>query len=292
MKRYRLPIVIGVVLLLVIAGVVSLAARGRKVEVQTGEQIVCAYGHDVSDSIRTIEVDADKAWQYSVSTKTITCPDHLKAEQLYSAAQDDIAKADLKAAEKKLAQVVALDPAFKSAQAQLDVIKSGKTPEADSSAGDSASNGDNDSDSDSKPSEKPSTPGDDAPATGPVAALSGWMPDPLAGFTADKSIADVFTISREYVAKSRTLVIAAEQLIDKKASAAALSSKVKLPYASDGKSVKVNGHTGFIGTNGDDVAVLGITDGPVLVIFQMRSADAKPTSMYDDLLGIAEDLPR
>jgi len=121
------------------------------------------------------------------------------------------------------------------------------------------------------------------------------MPDQLTGFTAEKVYADAFTISREYLPKSgkdvTELVIAAEQFADNSAAKKSLSSNVKVPYSSAGKSVKVNGKAGFLGTNGE-VAVLGITDGPVLVIFQMRSEGPKPTSLYDDLVNVAKGLPR
>lgn len=192
---------------------------------------------------------------------------------------------------------------FKRAKAQLAYIKSGKKPTPDTSGAsssddDSASGNDGGStngDDDSGSTDEPSTPGDDGPASGPIASLSGWMPDQLSGFTARKVFADAFAISREYLPKSgqdiTELVIAAEQFADSSAAKASLSSNVKLPYASAGKSVKVNGKSGYLGTKGD-VAVLGITDGPVLVIFQMRSDGPKPTSLYDDLVDVAESLPR
>ena len=184
MKRYRLVALI-VVVVLAAALAFWLIGCERKVQVTTGERVVCAYGHDVTNSVRTIEVPADKASEYGVSTKSITCPDHLKAEQAYQAAQGDIAKADLKAAEAKLSQVVAIDPEFKRAKAQLAYIKSGKKPTPDTSGAsssddDSASGNDGGStngDDDSGSTDEPSTPGDDGPASGPIASLSGWMPD-------------------------------------------------------------------------------------------------------------------
>lgn len=306
MKRYRFVALI-VVVVIASALAFSLIACERKVTVTAGERVVCTYGHDVSNDVSSIEVPADKASEYGVRTKTITCPDHLKAEKAYQAAQEDIAKADLKGAAAKLSQVVAIDPAFRRAKAQLAYINTGKKPTPDTSGESAPSTDDGASAKDDEPSagddgddgssstEKPTTPGDNGTASGPIASLAGWMPDQLTGFTAEKVYADAFTISREYLPKSgkdvTELVIAAEQFADNSAAKKSLSSNVKVPYSSAGKSVKVNGKAGFLGTNGE-VAVLGITDGPVLVIFQMRSEGPKPTSLYDDLVNVAKGLPR
>jgi hypothetical protein len=280
-------------LLATIALVASLAfgAAGcqRKVEVQTGEKVVCVYGHDISNDVRAIEVPADQASKYSVKTRTTTCPDHLKLEATYRAAQEDIAKADLKAAAKKLAAVVAVDSTFKKAQSQLDDINAGKTPQPDNSGSSGGT-------STPGTGSKPTTPGDSGTPTGPIASLAAWLPPDIAGYAAQKMSADALYLTRDYWPSSdsgsKRLVISAEQLLDAKAAAAALKANVKVPYGEDDRTLQIKGKSAYVGTDGRHTAVLGLTDGPVIVILQLSSEKDDAADLVDELVAIAKTLPR
>jgi hypothetical protein len=287
-------IVLGVLaLVLSVAGGLAYASFARTVDVRAGERVECTYGHLVSESIETISVPARKASEYGVKTSTIVCDKHRKAEALYREAQEALEKADLKTAEKKLREVVKLDSGFKQAIRQLEEIESGKKPVADNT-GESGSNGSNSGGSNGS-TKKPSTPGDDKP-TGPVASLAGWIPDTLTGYKADKPITDVYAISRDYVPTSsssvQVLVISAEQQLSAETAKASLNRDVKRLYAEGGEAVKINGRSGWVGSDGRGTAVLGLTDGPVIVIFQFTAEKGDATDLLGDLKKIAQTLPK
>lgn len=300
MKRSYL-IAAGVLAVALVAGAIALA-YDPKVDVRAGERIECTYGHLVSDDIKTITVPRSEASQYGAKTTKIVCPEHLKAEQLYAEAQQAIAEDDLKAAEKKLAEVVVIDPDFRQAKSQLDQIEDGKTPKPDTSTGGASGGtpgggdeGDSDGD-DGGTTEKPSTPGDSDKPVGPIASLAGWTPDDIDGYKADKIISDVLSLSREYVPTSgdrvELLVISAEQMISADAAEDEVARNFKLSYDQDTKDVKIDGKSGWVGTDGTDTAVLAIVDGPVLVVLQVRSTETDPAKLVADLIDIAETLPR
>lgn len=299
MKRWHL-IAAGVLAVAVLAGAVALL-YDPKVEVRAGERVECTYGHLVSDDIKTISVPRSEAHQYGVKTTKIVCPEHLQAEQLYNEAQQAIAEGDLKTAEKKLAEVVAVYPDFRQAQSQLDQIADGKKPTADGTTGATTggtSGGDTGgtSDGDTSGTDKPSTPGDSDKPVGPVASLAGWTPDEISGYKADKIISDVLALSREYTPTSGTrvdvLVISAEQMLSADMVKGVLERDFKLRYDRNNKDIKVNGKNGWTGTNGTDTAVLAISDGQVLVVLQARSTKTDPAKLVTDLTDIAKTLPR
>lgn len=303
MKRWYL-IAAGVLAVAVLAGAVALL-YDPKVEVRAGERVECTYGHLVSDDIKTISVPRSEAHQYGVKTTKVVCPEHAQAEQLYNEAQQAIAEGDLKTAEKKLAEVVAVYPDFRQAQSQLDQIADGKTPVADgstgattggTSGGDTGGTSGGDTGGDTGGTDKPSTPGDGDKPVGPIASLAGWTPDEISGYKADRIISDVLALSREYTPSSgdrvNVLVISAEQMLNADTAKAVLERDFKLSYDRNNKDITVNGKAAWTGTNGRDVAVLAIIDGPVLVVLQARSTKTDPAKLIADLTDIAKTLPR
>ena len=82
-------------LVLVLAlSLTPLTACSRKVEVKSGKRVVCTYGEIVSDSVRTLQVPAADAGKYTVTTETVTCDRHKRAEALYAAAQKALGQAN------------------------------------------------------------------------------------------------------------------------------------------------------------------------------------------------------
>ena len=253
------PVLIGIIIAVLVAvavGYFALSGCERTVSVENGVRVVCTYGHTVSDSVKTIEVPASQASNYSVQTKTITCPKHQQAEKLYGEAQAALAKADLKAAAASLKKVIALDAGFRQAKAQLAEIEAGKKPKPDtaisgggspgSSAGGSGAGGSapepgsgssepsGTADGGEKPGTTPGTPGDDVEPEGPVASLRKWLPDDIKGYAAEPLTADAFVLTRNYAPsggpKTKQLVIAAEQLGNADKVDAALEANIKLLY--------------------------------------------------------------
>lgn len=278
---------LGSLLVLVALSATLLTSGGcqKKIEVQSGTRTVCTYGEVVTDTVKTISVPANKASGYQVKTVTITCDRHKKLEALYDAAQADIAKGDLDAAQIKLTQIVASDSAFRQASAQLATIKSGKKPTAD--AGDSGSTG-------SKPTPTTPKPGDDQP-TGPIQSLLKWTPDSIMGFTAAKPAADALSLTRQYVpasdSKVKQLVIAVEQFRDKSYATAGLDANSKRPYSKDASKVSVNGHSAYFGTDNTRYAILAFTKGSVLIQIEMAAEPGKQAALKSDLIAVAKQLP-
>lgn len=283
-RVYKIALV-ALALIIVASAAVFVIASNRKVEVTTGEIIECTYGHIVSEDVKTLRVPAREASKYGVRTVKTVCDEHAAVEEAYAEAQAALKKADLETAKRKLEEVLALDPAYRQAQSQLDAIVAGKKPSADSEPAPSANDGDS--------ATKPSTPGDDADPTGPVASLTGWMPDDLDGYQADKMLADVLAVSRQYAGSGgRTLVISAEQLGTEEIAKSIWDRDYKLRYAKNAKTLKINGKNAYGGTDGSEVAVLGIVDGPVLVVLQLSSDDVEPPTLLSELTAMAKGLPR
>jgi len=278
---------LGSLLVLVALSSTLLVSGGcqKKVEVQTGTRTVCSYGEVVSDTVKTVSVPANEAGGYKVKTVTVTCDRHKKLEALYEAAQADIAKGDMDAAQLKLTQIVAGDSAFRQAPAQLAAIKSGKKPTPD--RGNSGSTG-------SKPTTGTPKPGDDQP-TGPIQSLLKWAPDKLTGYTAAKPAADALSLTRQYIpasdSKVKALVIAVEQFRDKDYAAAGLDAYAKRPYSKSPSKVSVNGHSAYFGTDNTRYAILAFTKGSVLIQIEMVAAPGKQAALKTDLIAVAKQLP-
>ena len=277
-------------------GVTATTGCSRKVEVQTGEKVVCTYGHPVTDTVETVEVRAKDAALYTVDTRTITCETHLKAERLYKEAQDALAAKDTKTAAAKLAEVAKLDPGFgKTAQQQADIAAGNKPkPDTDkptSSSGTPAGETGGETGSETGSGGQSPKPGDEAEVTGPAASLMGWMPDAIGGYTAEKAKADAMYVSRDYVSttdKGAILVISAEQVISEKAANERVASDVKALYQSDKETFRQGAHEVYIGTDGRHVAVLGLSDGPVVVLMQISSNDLDAAELKARLKTVAQ----
>lgn len=263
--------------------VVASAGCQKKIEVQTGTRTVCTYGESISQDVRTIKVPADKAGDYRVITVTKTCDRHRKLEALYGAAQLDLAKNDLAAAKSKLTQVVAGDPNFSHARSQLDQLNAGKKPAVDTGKPGG-----------SKPATSTPVPGGTNPS-GPIEALLKWAPDSVSGFTASKPVLDAVSLSRQYEPGSSSsvvsMVIAAEQFRNPSAASTSFGSQVKGRYPRNASTLSVNGHAVYFGTDGRRFAVLGFTQGAVLVVVEMAGEQGGQAGLKDDLIRIAKQLP-
>ncbi len=255
-----------------------------KVEVKTGSRLVCTEGHVISESIKTIEVPADKISDYRVKTVVKTCDEHAVVLPLYEQAQVAIAAGDLKTAEEKLAQVVAADPAFRKAKSQLDSVKAGQEPAVDN-------------EEPAPPAEAPApdTKPGEGDTSAPAGSLLKWAPDVVRGFTATKPTIDLLNIAREYVPGSGSgpvsFVIVAEQTQTAAGAQAALNTQVKQQYPADTETITVNGRKVYFGTN-SRYAALGFTDGSVMVALEMsvKPGDS-PKSLKKALVAAAEQLP-
>lgn len=277
MKRFAL---VSAAVVLVVAVAVGLAACQKKVEVETGTRVACTYGHEVSNDVRTIEVPADEASNYRVKSERVVCDRHKKIESLYGDAQRALATGDTKTAKTKLLEVIAAEKGFGKAQAQVAEIDAGKTPTPD---GQPAKPG-----TGSTP--KPENPGEGDTSV-PSGSLKVWMPDTLAGFTAQKPAVDVLSISRAYVpdggSKAFTFVIVAEQFRSAKDAGVALDRRIKSRYTKDVDTLKINGHTVYFGTDGTRFAAAGFTDGSIAIGMEMSAREGTSPKA---LKGLMEDV--
>jgi hypothetical protein len=260
-----------------IAGALVLSGCTQVVRVETGEIVTCTYGEITTDTVHVIEVPADQAANYTVTRETTTCPRHLKAEALYAEAQAAILASDLATAKAKLAEIVALDATFGRAKAQLDAIDAGQTPVPDTGS--------------TNPS-KPSTgTADGQLPVGPVASLAGYVPDTLAGYTAQPVIADAFTLTREYIPAAGSpiahLVIVVEQYKDAKAAGTQITAVIAPGSSFDVSTVSVAGHDMRFSTDGSLFATLAWNDNGVLVVIEASSTAHKPADLKSNLVTLA-----
>jgi hypothetical protein len=259
----------------------TLAGCGPKlVRVVTGVRVVCTYGEVVSDSVKAIEVPADKASGYSVVTRTVTCDRHKRLEALYAQAQAAIAAGKLADAKSALAELVKIDASFKKAQTQLDAIQAGKKPAADTGT----------------PAPKPGAGvgGEDKQPVGPVANLSDRVPATLSGYTAAPIVADVYTLTREYTpgpgAPTDSLVIVVEQYKDATAAKRQISRSVASDYPSSVATVKVEGRSVRFGTDGRRFATAAWNENGVLIVIEGSSASRKPAALKDHLIALVGEI--
>jgi hypothetical protein len=266
-----------------------LAGCGPKlVEVKTGEKVVCTYGETLSSTVKTIEVPADKAAGYKVSVKTILCDRHRKLEILYGHAQDQIKAGKLDEARASLTQVLAGDPAFRQALAQLNAINAGKKPTADTTfvPGATVSTGGG----------APAGGGTDQVPVGPIDSLKPFVPDTLPGYTASAPVVDVYTISREYVptaaGRIAGLVISVEQYKTAESAAAAVTVGVKRDYPVKPSTVSVKSLKGYFGTDGRGFAVVEFNDGAVVVVVEGQASSGDAAALSGDLTSIAARIAR
>ena len=272
------------VVLLLFVTVLALAGCSRKVTVTTGEIVLCTAGEIVEDNTEQIEVPEDEAADYAVTTTVVTCVEHSDLATLYGQAQQAIANGDLDTARERLATVVARDSAYRSAKRQLDEIDNGGTPTPD--AGDDQPAG---------TPETPETPGNtpETPETpeGPVVNLARWVPDVIEGYVAQGIIADVASLSRQYLPDSKKadqLVIAVDQMVDQDTATAAAAA-IGAQYPEVSETVKVGEYTVTVGANGPYGAA-AFADGPLLVVVELHGPDGTGADLIDAVLAVVETL--
>lgn len=272
MKRLA-SVLIAVILIMSVLG--TSGCKQRTVTVKTGEIVLCTAGEVVEDNTKDVKVPEKDVAKYSVTTRIITCPDHQSAATLYDEAQKAIAAGDLKTAAEKLKAALALTPDYKNAASQLKDIEDGKKPTADTSGGSGTTT---------------STPTPDEP-TDAVSSLVKYVPDTIAGYSAQGIIADPASITRNYLPTSGNadqMVIMAEQTVDAK-SAQHLLDTLKLTYPTSGGAVTVGSKSGYFGTR-DDFAVVVFIDGPIVVSVELHAKTGKAVDLKAAAMKVATSL--
>jgi hypothetical protein len=283
MSRRPIPVLIFVAAL---AAGLLVAGCSRTVRVETGERIVCSYGEVVTDTVHAIDVPADQATKYKVVNETITCDRHRALESLYADAQAAITAGDLNTAGAKLAEIVKTEPQFKNAQQQLDAISEGRTPAVDTTFVKSPGS----TTTTSTTSNPGGTPSPDKQPVGPVATLSTWVPATLSGYTSGPIIADVYTLTRDYVpAKSKptdALVIVVEQYKDATAARAAIKNDLGHNYPTDPSNATVSGRAVYFGTDGHRLAIVAWNENGVVVAIEGSSKTGTPAALKTHLTSL------
>ncbi len=245
--------------------------KERTVTVKTGEIVICTAGEIIEDNTKEVQVPESDVAKYSVTTRVTTCPEHGSIASLYDAAQKAIAAGDLKTAAAKLQEVLALNPTYKNAAAQLKDVEAGKTPKPDTgSSGNTTGT---------------TTP--DEP-TDAVSNLVKYVPDTIAGYSAQGIIADPASITRNYLPTSGNadqLVIMAEQTVDDKA-AAAMIATLKTLYPGSAATVAIGSKKGYFGVR-DAYAFVVVADGPVVVSVELHAKSGKAVDLKAAALKVA-----
>jgi hypothetical protein len=279
--RRRLALI---TIVLLTAGVL-LAGCSRTVRVQTGERITCTYGEVVTDTVKTIEVSAAEAGGYHVVVKTVTCDRHKHLEALYAEAQDFVVAGDLKAARAKLTDVVTIEPLFRNAQQQIDAIDHGTSPKPDTSTSKTPA-----SSTPSSPAAPAAAPAAGQQPVGPVASLSTWVPATLPGYSATPIIADVYTLTREYLpaagAPTYALVVVVEQYKDANSAKTAIRRDVSRSYPTSGANVSVAGRSVYFGTDGKRRAIMAWNENGVVVVIEGAAKSGSPVGLKSHLSGL------
>lgn len=264
--------------MLVVALLVSVIVSGgcakRKVTVKTGEIVLCTAGEVVEDNTKEVEVPVDEVAGYSVTTRLVTCDTHGGLASLYDAAQKAIAAGDLDAARAKLETVLAKNPAYKNASAQLDDIKNGRTPTPDQGGGSTDTS---------------TTPEPGGEVSGPVASLLKYVPDVIDGYSAQEITVDPTLLTRNYVpssGKADLLVISAEQVVDAKMATEAIAS-LKTAYPGSGSTVDLGSVKGYFGTM-NEFALVAFAQGPVVVSVEMHVAKGKAADLKSAIVSVAK----
>lgn len=266
--------------LIAVLVVAALAANGcgpKMVKVETGEKVDCVYGHTVSSSVHVIEVPADKAGDYGVVSRLVTCGMHKALEKLYAEAQAAIAAGDMAGAKSSLAQIVAKDARFKRAADQLAQIEAGKKPAPDRSG-------------------SPGSGGSGKQPVGPIESLTGWVPDKLAGYKADPILADAMQVSREYVptgaGRIESLVIVVEQYRNAADAKAARATGIERDYSVGRATVSVKGRSLYFGTDGGRFGIVAWNEGGLLIAIEASARDRRPEGLRQPLADVAGMLIR
>lgn len=279
MPLRRTALVAGIALALV-AAIFGITRIKPSVEVTTGTRVVCKYNHPISENIKKIKVPADQASLYRVKTVTRTCAKHRQAEELYAQAQSALAEGDTKKAKTKLTEVIALDSSFESAAQQLETIERGKKPSADTT--------------ENPPSKSPKPA--EEPGGGGATALTEWVPSALKGYSAQAPLVEAMAVTRQYFPSSSNdvvqLVIVAEQYKTPTGAKRALGTEVKAKYTSDEAALTAGSHAAYYGTDGSRFAVIGFTQGAVMIAVEIGAKPGvDPDRLKGALVEIVEQLP-
>lgn len=268
-----------------LTAVVLLTGCSRTVRVETGERITCSYGEVVTDTVKSVEVAAGKAGDYRVVRTTVTCDRHKLLEKTYAEAQAAIIAGDLVTARAKLLEVVTLEPLFASARQQLDAIDAGEKPTPDASVKTPTT---------TTPSSPAATstakPDSGQVPVGPVASLSGWVPDALPGYSATPIIADVYVLTREYLpsksAPTDALVAVVEQYKDATSAKLAIKNELRRSYPSGGSTLTIEGRSVYFGTDGQRRAIVAWNEGGIVIAIEGAAADGSPAGLKSHLSGL------
>lgn len=130
--------------------------------------------------------------------------------------------------------------------------------------------------------------GDKKPV-GPVAGLSRFLPDVLTGYKAQPVVADVYTLTREYIPTGggdvESLVVVVEQYKDAAAAKQAIAI-IKSEYPVSPSSPVVKGRTLYFGTDGHRFGLVSWNENGVVVAIEASSKSRKPTGLKGALVSI------
>lgn len=280
MKRV-LSIALALVLALSMLGVGG--CKKRMVTVKTGEIVICTAGEVVEDNTEEIEVPENEVIDHSVKMRVITCEEHAGGDigAMYDRAQEFIRAGGFDDAKAELEKIVAKDPTYKKAKQQLDDINAGKKPaaDADSTPGDTTADD--------------TTPDEGEEPVGPIANLARFVPDTIAGYSAQGIVADPASITRNYLPTSGNadlMAIMAEQTVDASTANDALDA-FKTYYPDSSATVKIGSVTGVFGVRESNAAI-AFTSGAIVVTVELHAKKGDAKNLKDALVKVGNAIAK
>jgi len=129
-----------------------------------------------------------------------------------------------------------------------------------------------------------------------VANLSDRVPATLPGYTSTPIVADVFTLTREYVPSSGgqtdSLVVVVEQYKDAASAKKAISNQVGRSYPVNASTFTVEGRSVRFGTDGRRFATVAWNEGGVLIVMEASSSSRKPAGLKSHLSALVGEIAK
>ncbi len=274
---YRRSRTVLALLLAALLGLTALSCGSNEVRVRTGLKVLCKYNHVIDDTTRYVSVDGAQAKRYSVREETTVCAAHLRAQRLYTQAQQALSKGNKTKAKPLLAQVVAIDPAFQNAAKQYRSL-GGKVPAKGSVANTGGGGSSNSSGSSSQ----------QAPAGSYLSRLPSAK-KMSSSYTLVSENQDVLSATRLFAARrsssSVRLLTANVMLLGKKTSFVAWYKRtLKVRFSTNATS---RGSNYFFGTDGRKLANLCWQEGPLVFQLEAEAKRGKPSSLSTELWRVA-----
>lgn len=254
----------------------------KQVRVRAGTRIVCTYGETLSSTVKTLWVPESKANQYRVSTRTILCEKHRKAQEAFALGQALARLHKYPAALRAFKRAAKYDPKYKNVQAWI--ASGGRSGGSASGSTNSTSSG----------SSAGTSGGGSSSGGAETVNISAMIPSSLAGYRAGSLLKEPKSVSRDFVPKSQrivqTLVIRAYDFGTQARAAQFINRVSRRVYAKSGKTTTFRNTKAYFGTQPPVYATFAWADRGVVRELLMESSTRQPAELYDRIVEVAKQV--